>query len=475
MLFYEPLFLFIFFPTFYLIYLLGEQRARMRLFVILGASLLFYFWSEPLFVPIVLASAALDHLLGRRIAKVPQGSGQARLLLTIGVLANLGILFHYKYTRFLIENLNDVLHGLAAQPLTVPSIILPIGVSFIVFEKITYIVDIHRRVSRPAETFTKYLLFVFFFPKLLAGPIIKYHELESQLATLPAARWADISAGFVRFMLGVVKKVIIADTVGLGADRIFAADPHLVGFNEAWLGVVLFTFQIYFDFSGYSDMAIGLARMLGFRLRENFNMPYLSCSMTEFWRRWHISLATWIRDYLYIPLGGNRVTVARRYLNLWICFLASGLWHGAAWPYIVWGAYNGLFLVLDKLFLLRALDRMPRIVANLFTFFVVVVGWTIFRAKTLDQAGAFFAAMAQPGLVGRAAGQFVTHDVTAGLIAAAVICALPRMPGFERLRRAAFTTPGRTVVIETAIALLFVLAVGKAVADPFKPFLYFRF
>jgi alginate O-acetyltransferase complex protein AlgI len=475
MLFYEPLFLFIFFPTFYLIYLLGEQRARMRLFVILGGSLLFYFWSEPLFVPIVLASAALDYLLGRRIAKVPQGSRQAHLLLAIGVLANLGILFHYKYTRFLIENLNDVLHGLSAAPLSVPAIILPIGVSFIVFEKITYIVDIHRRVSRPAPNFQTYLLFVFFFPKLLAGPIIKYHELESQLATLPAARWDDISKGFVRFMLGVVKKVIIADTVGLGADRVFAADPHLIGFHEAWLGVVLFTFQIYFDFSGYSDMAIGIARMLGFRLRENFNMPYLSCSMTEFWRRWHISLATWIRDYLYIPLGGNRVTVARRYLNLWICFLASGLWHGAAWPYIVWGAYNGLFLVLDKLFLLRALDRMPRVVANLFTFAVVVIGWTIFRAKTLDQAGAFFSAMSQPGLVGRAAGQFVTHDVMAALITAAVICALPRMPGFERLRRAAFATPGRTAVIETAIALLFVLAVGKAVADPFKPFLYFRF
>jgi alginate O-acetyltransferase complex protein AlgI len=186
MLFYEPLFLFIFFPTFYLIYLLGEQRARMRLFVILGGSLLFYFWSEPLFVPIVLASAVLDYLLGRRIAKVPQGSRQAHLLLAIGVLANLGILFHYKYTRFLIENLNDVLHGLSAAPLSVPAIILPIGVSFIVFEKITYIVDIHRRVSRPARSFSTYLLFVFFFPKLLAGPIIKYHELESPRCRRPA-------------------------------------------------------------------------------------------------------------------------------------------------------------------------------------------------------------------------------------------------------------------------------------------------
>ncbi len=238
---------------------------------------------------------------------------------------------------------------------------------------------------------------------------------------------------------------------------------------------MLFTVQIYFDFSAYSDMAIGIARMLGFRLRENFNMPYLSASMTEFWRRWHISLATWIRDYLYIPLGGNRVAVGRRYLNLWICFLASGLWHGAAWPYVVWGAYNGLFLVLDKLFLLRVLDRMPRLLANLLTFLVVAVGWTIFRARTLDQAGAFFAAMVQPGLEGRVEGLFVTRDMTVAASAAAVICALPLVPGFERLRRLAFASQRATFAMQTALALIFVLAVGKAVADPFIPFLYFRF
>ncbi len=475
MLFYEPLFLFIFFPTFYLVYLAFAHRGGVRLAVILAASVLFYTWSEPLFVPIVLASALIDHLIGRRIARLAPGSTTARALLALGVVANLGILFHYKYTRFLIENLNALLHGTAMSPLSVPEIILPIGVSFIVFEKITYLVDIHRRVSRPAPGFATYLLYVFFFPKLLAGPIIKYHEMDEQLAAMPAARWEDISAGFLRFMLGVVKKTLIADTVATGADKIFAADPHGIGFSEAWLGVIFFTFQIYFDFSAYSDMAIGIARMLGFRLRENFNMPYLSCSITEFWRRWHISLATWIREYLYIPLGGNRVTAGRRYLNLWICFLASGLWHGAAWPYVIWGAYNGLFLVLDKLFLLRVLDRMPRLAANLLTFLVVMIGWTIFRARTLEQAGAFFAAMLQPELSGRVAGVFITSDITTAAVAAAVICALPRVPGFDWLRRLAFGTPRHALVVQTALALVFVLAVGKSVADPFKPFLYFRF
>ncbi len=475
MLFYEPLFLFIFFPTFYLLYLLAERRARTRLGVVLCGSVLFYLWVEPLFVPLVLASALADHLIGRRIAVLPQRSTQARTLLACGVIANVAILAHFKYTRFLIENFYYALHGAVAMPPSLPEIILPVGVSFIVFEKITYLVDIHRRVSRPAPGFATYLLYVFFFPKLLAGPIIKYHELEAQLVTLPPARWDDIATGFVRFMMGVVKKTLLADTLATGADRIFAADPHAVGFHDAWLGVILFTLQIYFDFSAYSDMAIGIARMLGFRLRENFNMPYLSCSITEFWRRWHISLATWIREYLYIPLGGNRVPVARRYLNLWVCFLTSGLWHGAAWPYVVWGAYNGLFLVLDKLFLLRALDRIPRVLANLATFAIVVVGWTIFRAKSLDQAGALLVTMSQPWRQGHAVGVFITPDITLAAITATVICACPRLPGFDRARRAVFSTPGRTAAVQTVIALLFVLAVGKAVADPFQPFIYFRF
>ena len=474
MLFYEPLFLFVFLPTFYLAYLVAERRALARGAVILVASFLFYIWSEPLFVPVVLASAALDHALARAIARRP-GTRRARLLLTVGVLANLGILVHYKYTRFLIANLDALLGGLHVAPLTIPEIALPIGVSFIVFEKITYLADTNRGLSRPAPNFPTYLLYVFFFPKLLAGPIIKYHEMEAQLRALPAANLDDFAAGFLRFMLGVVKKSLIADTVAGGADMIFGDTSGHVGFHDAWWGVILFTFQIYFDFSAYSDMAIGIARMLGFRLPENFNMPYISCSITEFWRRWHISLATWIREYLYIPLGGNRVGAARRYFNLWACFLASGLWHGAAWSFIAWGAYNGLFLVLDKLFLLRALDRLPRIVANLVTFAIVVVGWTIFRARSLGQAWEFLAAMAQPGLAGTTTHIYLTPDLRVGAAVAAVICAAPRLPGFVWARAWLQDGVWPSLALQTALAVVFVLAVGKAVADPFQPFLYFRF
>jgi alginate O-acetyltransferase complex protein AlgI len=475
MLFYEPLFLFIFFPTFYLIYLLTERSQSCRRAVMLGASLLFYFWSEPLFVPVVLASALADHLICRRIDSLPDRSGQAKALLTAGVLINLGILVHYKYTHFLLENLDALIGQFGARPFSLPEIILPIGVSFIVFEKITYLVDNYRRISRPSPRFITYLLYVFFFPKLLAGPIIKYHEMESQLNTVPAARLGDISAGFLRFMMGVAKKTLIADTLATGTDRIFGADYRGIGFGDAWSGVIFFTFQIYFDFSGYSDMAIGIARMLGFRLRENFDTPYIARSITEFWRRWHISLTTWIREYLYIPLGGSRASTPRTYLNLWICFLVSGLWHGAAWTYIVWGAYNGAFLVLDRIVLLRVLGRLPGRVATLVTFAITVVGWTIFRARTLDQARAFFAAMVQPGLPSRVAGLVIGPDIWLAAAVAATICAVPLMPGFDRIRSGMFATPLRAVAVQTALSLVFVLAVGKAVVDPFRPFIYFRF
>ena len=474
MLFYEPLFLFVFLPATYALYLLVGRNIWLRRAVILSASIIFYVWSEPLFIPVVLASAWLDHFLARRIA-VTSDERRARAMLALGAVANIGILVHYKYTAFLVANLDAVLSGAGLHTLAVPQIALPIGVSFIVFEKITYLVDVKRRLSAPAPSLTTYMLYVFFFPKLLAGPIIKYHDLQTQLAAVPAAGFEDFAAGFLRFMLGVVKKTIIADTLATGVDVVFGDHTGPIGFANAWWGVALFTFQIYFDFSAYSDMAIGIARMLGFRLAENFNMPYIACSMTEFWRRWHISLSTWIREYLYIPLGGNRVGAARQYFNLWICFLASGLWHGAAWTYVAWGAYNGVFLALDKLFLLRALDRLPRAAANAITFAVVMVGWTIFRATSLTQAGAFLSAMVHPGLAGYTTRIWITPDMRVALAIAAVVCVMPRLPFWGRLRAGFAEGTARGLVLQYGLTLLFVGAVGKALADPFTPFIYFRF
>ena len=472
MLFYEPLFLLVFLPLVFAAFLLLHRWRGGRLWVLLPASVFFYLWSEPRFVPVVLASCALDFALGGLLAR-PGGAGRGALL-AVGVCANAGLLVFYKYTGFLVDNLNAVLAAGGAAPVPGVRIALPIGVSFIVFEKITYLADIYRGISRPAPNLRTYLLYVFLFPKLLAGPIIKYHELDAQLLAPDRTSGADMAAGFRRFMLGAVKKTLLADPLSTGADAIFAAPPDTLGCSTAWWGVALFTLQIYLDFSAYSDMAIGLARLFGFRLRENFNMPYISCSITEFWRRWHISLSTWIRDYLYIPLGGNRVPGWRVYVNLWLCFLASGLWHGAAWTYVAWGAYNGLFLVLDRLFLLRVLDRLPRLVANAITLLVVMAGWAIFRAGSLAQAGTVLAAMVHPGLASTAA-PWRTPDVTTAAVVAASVSLLPRAPGFARASGAILAWPPGLAAIRLVVALLFLLAVMKALADPFKPFLYFRF
>jgi alginate O-acetyltransferase complex protein AlgI len=469
MLFYEPLFLFLFFPVVLAAFLLARRRAGARAGVLLAASLFFYLWSEPLFVPVVLATCVADYGLARLVAQGSRGA------LAVGVLINLSMLGYYKYTGFAVDNLDVLLVSAGLRPWHVGQVALPVGVSFIVFEKITYLVDIARGRSKPAPGFPTYLLYVFLFPKLLAGPIIKYHELEAQLVAFGSSRSDDLAVGFRRFMLGVVKKTVLADTLASGADMAFSADPAQLGWGDAWGGVLFFTFQIYIDFSAYSDMAIGLARMFGFRLNENFNKPYISCSITEFWRRWHISLSTWIREYLYIPLGGNRVAPWRRYMNLWLCFLASGLWHGAAWTYVLWGAYNGVFLVMERLFLLRWLDRMPRVAANAVTFAITIAGWLVFRAASLGQAETMFSVMMQPGRVGSVVGLWWTAPMLAALGAAGMMSFLPRVPGFDRLAAGILAAPAGRAVMDLAISILFVFALAKALADPFKPFLYFRF
>jgi alginate O-acetyltransferase complex protein AlgI len=467
MLFYEPLFLFVFFPAVFGLTWRLRRSAASRLWILLIASMIFYLWGEPGFVPVVLVSTALDYVLSGAIAR------RARWALVLGLVSNLGILVFYKYLGFLAANFFAMLGIIGIPTPAPPHIALPIGVSFIVFEKITYLVDVWRGLSVPAYRFRLYLTYVFFFPKLLAGPIIKYHEIEAQFRNPPPLDETQVLDGFARFMLGVIKKVLLADTIGPASDRIFAVAPDSIGFTTAWAGVILFTLQIYLDFSAYSDMAIGLARMFGYHLRENFNRPYISCSMTEFWRRWHISLTSWIREYLYIPLGGNRVSPARRMTNLWVCFLASGLWHGAAWTYVLWGAYNGLFLVLDRLFLLRFLARMPNFVANALTLFVVMIGWTIFRANSLAQLAAFLHAMSHPRLHG--GGLWWDNSLIAATIVGIAISLAPRVPGVNVCLNWMTSARPARLVIETAGMALFALALDKAVTDPFRPFLYFRF
>ncbi len=499
MLFYEPLFLFLFAPAVYLLYLFFGVDRRQRAIVLLLASIAFYGWIEPSFIFIIFISIALDLLVVGRIAAshasaAPSASrehsdpdfraaggrvaifyprSRARLWLGLGVASNLALLVYYKYAGFLALDLDALLCAITLPGIRIPEIALPVGVSFIVFEKITYLVDVYRGVTARARGPLLYALYVFFFPKLLAGPIVKYHDIVGQFETCPHADADDFISGFSRFMLGVMKKLLLADVMASGADIIFSRDPSTLAFADAWAGAVFYTLQIYFDFSGYSDMAIGLARIFGFRLLENFDMPYIATSVTDFWRRWHMSLTSWIREYLYFPLGGNRKGERRTYLNLWICFLASGLWHGAAWTYVFWGAYNGAFLIFDRLFLLERFKRLPVWLANATTMLIVTVGWVIFRAPTLDQAGALLSVMAQPSAQASAP-VTLTPDYFIVAVIGISICVVQRIGASLEVdwmalaRRNAFA-------VNAALAILFVAALAKGLAGPFKPFIYFRF
>jgi alginate O-acetyltransferase complex protein AlgI len=470
MLFYEPLFLTVF-PAAYAVYLL-VTGAPMRKWALLIFSTLFYLWGEPVFVLVLLISTAVDYALSFHLGEATPESTR-RLALGAGIAGNLAILVVYKYADFLADNFNFVLAPLGSGRIPLLHLALPIGVSFVVFEKITYLVDTYRGISRPAASFSDYCLFVLFFPKLLAGPILKYHEMKDQIAAPPAIAWSDFEAGFLRFARGMGRKLLIADPLGAFVNQVFATDPAGLGAAYAWLALGGFTLQIYFDFAGYSDMAIGLARMLGFRLKENFNAPYTSRSMTEFWHRWHISLTTWIRDYLYKPLGGNRRGDARTYLNLWICFLASGLWHGASWNFVLWGAYNGLFLTLDRLFLRDALARCGAVIATTATLFIVMIGWAIFRSDSLPHLQQFMAALF--GMSHPTATMEIPEDVPFTLILGAFISLLPATRLYNPLIRTYQTQRWLRALTIAALVVVYVLAIAHSVTAPFQPFIYFRF
>ncbi len=385
MVFSSIVFLLYFLPVFLITYFLTP--AKFKNFVLLIFSIFFYSWGAPKFIFVIIGTTFFDYHVVKWMSKTEKVS-KRKWLLAFSVLINLGLLFYFKYSNFFIENINVALSSIGFQEIKWMKLILPIGISFYTFETITYVVDVYRRVHKPLLNFWDYLLYIILFPKLIAGPIVRFHEIADQLKDRSINETTDNRlTGFYRFTFGLAKKVLIANQMGLIADQIFGMNYIDLDSFTAWIGILAYTFQIYFDFSGYSDMAIGLAKMIGFKFPENFNNPYTSKSITEFWRRWHISLGNWMRNYLYIPLGGNKVNTKRRlFFNLWIVFLLSGLWHGASWNFIIWGAYHGFFLVIERSFFQKVLSKIGGFASTPLTFLLIAIGWVFFRIEKVSDA-----------------------------------------------------------------------------------------
>lgn len=380
MVFSSTLFLFLFLP----VVLLGSfiPWRRFQNLWLLGASLFFYAWGGPSYIFILLASLVVNYLAGLGMHHFKK---QEKAVLVSAVVVNLGLLVVFKYANFITENLNQLLVAWDVSPIKHEEIPLPIGISFFTFQAMSYLIDLYRRETKVQKNFFDLALYISLFPQLIAGPIVRYHDIAVQLRRRVRSA-AKYVAGIERFVIGLAKKVLLANTFAAVADDVFNSPLEQIDTAMAVVGTVAYTFQIYFDFAGYSDMAIGLGRMFGFEFKENFNFPYIAKSIQEFWRRWHISLSTWFRDYLYIPLGGSRVNNTRLYVNLFIVFLCTGFWHGASWNFIIWGLFHGFFLVLERLWLGKWLGKLGPFVSKFYVLVVVMTGWIFFRAETLDSA-----------------------------------------------------------------------------------------
>jgi alginate O-acetyltransferase complex protein AlgI len=477
MVFSSPPFLFLFLPA--LLALHGIVPRAWRNTLLLAASVFFYGFGEKVFVLIMLGLIAANWALGLWIDRA-RGTPGARVALAGAVVVNIGMLAVWKYANFLADNLNALLLSAGLSPVRLDPIALPIGISFYVFQMFAYVIDVYRADTPVQRNPGKVALYVMFFPQLIAGPIVRYRDVADQIDRRRITRHS-FATGVRRFILGLGKKVLIANTVAGPADALFGVPPDQLTAGAAWLGVACYALQIYFDFSGYSDMAIGLGRMFGFRFLENFLYPYTSRSVTEFWRRWHISLSTWFRDYLYVPLGGNRRGPARTYFNLLTVFLLCGLWHGASWTFVAWGLFHGAFLVAERLGLGALLQRLPTFAQRAYTLLAVLVGWVFFRAGTFSQAAGYLAAMAglspASGLE-QPLGLHLTPDVLMALVGG-TLASTPLLPVLARWRARRRRAPAFEAAMSFggAVGLIVVLAASATLlaADTYNPFIYFRF
>lgn len=466
MVFSSTIFLCVYLPLVLLGYYICPKKGR-NLFLLI-ASLVFYAWGEPKYVFLMIFSILVNYIFGRLMDKHRENKKRLKLMLVLSVVIDIGLLSVFKYTDFIITNVNAIF----GANFDLLNIALPIGISFYTFQAMSYTIDVYRDDVRVQKNLIDFGMYITMFPQLIAGPIVRYADVQDQLAERSVTT-ADFSEGVMRFVVGLGKKVLLANQMGAVWSEIYALGGD-VSALMAWTGAIAYTFQIYFDFSGYSDMAIGLGRMFGFKFPENFRYPYQSVSITDFWRRWHITLSTWFKEYLYIPLGGNRRGLARQALNLLIVWSLTGFWHGAGWNFVLWGLYYFVILFIEKLFLLKALDKLPKFFRHVYALLLIIIGWVIFASDDVSVLLPFLGSMF--GANGAIGGMDVYTLLTKAALL--VICCIASTELPKKLflsaagamnEKAAFTL--KSVLTIALLALSMILLIG----DSYNPFLYFRF
>ena len=468
MLFSSIVFLFTFLPAVMILYYL--LPVRFRNVILLLASLVFYAWGEPVYLFLMLLSILFNYFSGLDIARNLQDKRAAKQSLVFNLIINLAVLGFFKYEGFVLDTLN----GILPVHISYHVLPLPIGISFYTFQILSYIIDVYRGNVKVQTNLPNFALYVTMFPQLIAGPIVQYADVDEQLASREISR-TKFGEGSMYFIRGLAKKVLLANTSGMIFTEVSGLAKDNIAVMTAWLGAFAYMFQIYFDFSGYSDMAIGLGKMFGFEFNMNFNYPYVSKSITEFWRRWHISLSSWFRDYVYIPLGGNRVSKIKHIRNLLIVWFLTGLWHGAAWNFVAWGLYYGVILIIEKYLLSPVLDRLPDVVRHIYSIVLVVIGWVLFFSSSFGQAADYIRVMFGAGAHGfadRESMYLLTSNLILWLILIFGSTPLVHFRYEHMLRSKKWNT---TIINSVVYAALFIVCIAYLVTETYNPFLYFRF
>ena len=471
MVFSSLIFLFLFLPIVLIFYYLSNEK--LKNVVLLLASLFFYAWGEPRYVFLMIASIICNYIFGIKVSS--EDIKKKKLWLIIAVIFNISLLGVFKYSNFLIDNINSLLH----INISIPTIPLPLGISFFTFQTMSYVIDVYRNNKRLQRNVYNLALYISLFPQLVAGPIVRYETVDEQINSR-VHTINKFSVGINRFVIGLGKKVIFSNNLGLVADSVFATNMSDLSTMEGWLGIICYTLQIYFDFSGYSDMAIGLGKMFGFDFLENFNYPYISQSVSEFWRRWHISLGSWFRDYVYIPLGGNRVSPIKQYRNLFIVWSLTGIWHGANWTFVTWGLYYGILIALEKAFLQKYLDKVPKFCRHIYLILLVMIGWVFFRAENIVQAYEYIKVLLGLGANSICNISFINYINESGyIVILAIIFATPILSKIkckiELINNKLIDNRFAYALHSISLMSIMFMVVVILINSTYNPFLYFRF